>query len=97
MNIRKSMELERFQIGGNSGKVLTIDLKEMVSQHPTLGKCKINALRGKTLKRNKQYLVWTVYISDKPPQDDFYVYEHQNNDPSTYFEKTERERFVFYS
>ena len=47
------MGFDVFDIGGTAGKVLTVSLKEMTSEHPTLGKCKITSFKTKTLKRNK--------------------------------------------
>ncbi len=44
--------------------MLSIDLKEMVASHNQLGKCRIVRERSKTIKKNHQYLVWIVNISD---------------------------------
>jgi hypothetical protein len=66
------MGFDVFEIGGAAGKVLTVNLKEMMSDHPTLGKCKIGSFKTKTLKRNKEYLIWAVDIADKPQDYDLF-------------------------
>jgi len=66
INVRKAIGFDVFEIGGTAGKVLTVNLKDMVSEHPTLGKCKILNIKTKSLKRNKEYIIWTVDIADKP-------------------------------
>ena len=95
INVRKAIGFDVFEIGGTAGKVLTVNLKDMVSEHPTLGKCKILNIKTKSLKRNKEYIIWTVDIADKPQQYD--LFGQQLQEPTSYFSKTENERFVFYS
>jgi len=41
-----------------------VDLKEMTATHQQLGKCKIIKEKSKIIKKNHQYLMWIVNISD---------------------------------
>jgi hypothetical protein len=64
INFKRNEGLAKFEIAGNSGRVLSLDLKEMAANHHQLGKCKIVKERSKMIKKNHQYMVWIVNISD---------------------------------
>ena len=64
INFKRNERLSKFEIAGVSGRVLNIDLKEMVANHHQLGKCKIAREISKTIKKNHQYMMWIVNISD---------------------------------
>ena len=71
----------KFEVAGIAGRVLSIDLKEMVATHHQLGKCRIVRERSKTIKKNHQYLMWIVNISDTDENEErivFYSEELQN-------------------
>ena len=64
MNYKRNLKLQKFEIGGLCGKILNIDLKETVADHPQFGKCSIHREKSKLLKKNYQYYVWIVNISE---------------------------------
>lgn len=41
INSKKIEGLSKFEIAGVGGRVLTVDLKEMIGTHNQLGKCKL--------------------------------------------------------
>ncbi len=67
----------------------------MTSEHPTLGRCKVHNFKTKTLKRNKEYIIWTVDIGDKSHIDSFI--EPDLDERPNYFSKSDNYRYVFYS
>lgn len=67
----------------------------MVASHNQLGKCKIVRERSKTIRKNHQYLVWIVNISDPDETEErivFYSEELQGIIEKNYqdFERNER-------
>lgn len=64
INFKRNEGLSKFEIAGVGGRVLTVDLKEMIGTHHQLGKCKMIKERSKTIKKSYQYIVWIVNISD---------------------------------
>jgi hypothetical protein len=64
INYKRNQKHQKFEIGGLCGKILNIDFKEMVVNHPQLGRCSIHREKSKLLKKNYQYYVWIVNISE---------------------------------
>ena len=64
MNYKRNKNLQKFEIGGTQGRILNIDFKAMTVNHYELGKCTIEKEKSRLLKKNYQYYVWIVNISD---------------------------------
>ena len=54
--------------------MLTVDLKEMVATHHQLGKCRILRHRSQTIRKNHQYVMWIVNISDPDENEERIVF-----------------------
>lgn len=74
INFKKNEGLSKFEIAGTNGRVLGIDLKEMNASHHQLGKCKVTRERSKSIKKNHQYMIWIVNISDPDENDERIVF-----------------------
>lgn len=95
INFKRKEGLCKFEIAGVGGRVLTVDLKEMSATHHQLGKCKMIKERSKTIRKNYQYWMWIVNISDPDETEDrivFYSEELQALIEKNYqdFERNER-------
>jgi hypothetical protein len=47
------MRCPKFEISGSSGRVLLIDISNMIAEHSTLGTCKIIQTKSKMLKKRQ--------------------------------------------
>jgi hypothetical protein len=64
INFKRNQGLSKYEIAGDGGRVLTVDLKDMSATHHQLGKCKMVKEKSKSIKKNNQYWIWIVNISD---------------------------------
>lgn len=95
INFKRNQGLDKFQIAGAAGRVLSVDLKEMTASHNQLGKCRVLKKKSKTIRKNHKYIVWIVNISDPDENEErivFYSEQLQGMIEKNYqdFERNER-------